>query len=134
MQIAETEINDVKVLKPVRFSDQRGFFSEVFKESELRQHGIDIHFVQDNHSSSASKWVIRGLHFEIPPFAQAKLLRVTAGSIFDVAVDTMGFPELWPAYRSGAQCRRMEPDFHSRRVCPRLLHARTGHGGCVQGE
>jgi dTDP-4-dehydrorhamnose 3,5-epimerase len=87
MQIAETEINDVKLLKPVRYSDQRGFFSEVFKESELQQHGIDVHFVQDNHSLSASKRVVRGLHFQIPPFAQAKLLRVMAGSIFDVAVD-----------------------------------------------
>jgi dTDP-4-dehydrorhamnose 3,5-epimerase len=87
MQIAQTEINEVKVLKPVRHSDQRGFFSEVFKESELRQHGIDVHFVQDNHSLSALEGVVRGLHFQIPPFAQAKLLRVTAGSIFDVAVD-----------------------------------------------
>jgi dTDP-4-dehydrorhamnose 3,5-epimerase len=87
MQITETEINDVIVLKPARHSDQRGFFSEIFKESELQQLGIDVHFVQDNHSWSASKWVVRGLHFQIPPFAQAKLLRVTAGSIFDVAVD-----------------------------------------------
>jgi dTDP-4-dehydrorhamnose 3,5-epimerase len=87
MQVAETNINDVKLLKPVRHSDQRGFFSEVFKESELRQHGVDVHFVQDNHSLSASKWVVRGLHFQIPPFAQAKLLRVMSGSIFDVAVD-----------------------------------------------
>jgi dTDP-4-dehydrorhamnose 3,5-epimerase len=59
----------------------------VFKESVLREHGIDIHFVQDNHSLSASKGAVRGLHFQIPPSAQAKLLRVTAGSIFDVAVD-----------------------------------------------
>jgi dTDP-4-dehydrorhamnose 3,5-epimerase len=87
MQIAETEIDDVKVVKPVRHSDQRGFFSEVFREKDLRQHGIDVQFVQDNHSLSTSKWVVRGLHFQIPPFAQAKLLRVTSGSIFDVAVD-----------------------------------------------
>ena len=87
MQIVETEIADVKLIKPVRHMDSRGFFSEVFKESALRDLGIDIHFVQDNHSLSASKGVVRGLHFQIPPFAQAKLLRVTAGSIFDVAVD-----------------------------------------------
>ena len=87
MQVAQTAIADVKILKPVRHSDERGFFSEVFKESALRQHGIDVHFVQENHSLSASKSVIRGLHFQTPPFAQAKLLRVTAGSIFDVAVD-----------------------------------------------
>ena len=87
MQIVETEIADVKLIKPVRHMDSRGFFSEVFKESALRDLGIDIHFVQDNHSLSANKGVVRGLHFQIPPFAQAKLLRVTAGSIFDVAVD-----------------------------------------------
>jgi dTDP-4-dehydrorhamnose 3,5-epimerase len=87
MQNAATEINDVKLLKPVRHSDQRGFFSEIFKENELRQDGIDIHFVQDNHSLSTDRWVVRGLHFQIPPFSQAKLLRVTSGSIFDVAVD-----------------------------------------------
>jgi dTDP-4-dehydrorhamnose 3,5-epimerase len=87
MQIAETEIADVKLLKPIRHVDSRGFFSEVFKEGVLREHGIDIHFVQDNHSLSVGNGVVRGLHFQIPPFAQAKLLRVTAGSIFDVAVD-----------------------------------------------
>ena len=87
MQIVETEIADVKLIKPVRHMDSRGFFSEVFKESALRDLGIDIDFVQDNHSLSANKGVVRGLHFQIPPFAQAKLLRVTAGSIFDVAVD-----------------------------------------------
>src|SRR6202022_1702929 len=87
MQVAATEIADIKLITPVRHVDSRGFFSEVFKENVLREHGIDIHFVQDNHSLSASKGVVRGLHFQIPPFAQAKLLRVTAGSIFDVAVD-----------------------------------------------
>jgi dTDP-4-dehydrorhamnose 3,5-epimerase len=87
MQVTETDIADVKILKPVRHGDERGFFSEVFKESVLQQHGIDVHFVQGNHSLSASRGVVRGLHFQIPPFAQAKLLRVTAGSVFDVAVD-----------------------------------------------
>jgi dTDP-4-dehydrorhamnose 3,5-epimerase len=87
MQVLETAIADIKLLKPVRHVDSRGFFSEVFKENLLREHGIEIHFVQDNHSLSASKGVVRGLHFQIAPFAQAKLLRVTAGSIFDVAVD-----------------------------------------------
>jgi dTDP-4-dehydrorhamnose 3,5-epimerase len=87
MQVLETDIAAVKLLTPVRHVDSRGFFSEVFKENVLREHGIDIHFVQDNHSLSASKGVVRGLHFQIPPFAQAKLLRVTAGSVFDVAVD-----------------------------------------------
>ncbi len=87
MQITETEIAEVKILKPICHTDERGFFSEVFKESVLHQNGIDVHFVQENHSLSGSKLVVRGLHFQIPPFAQAKLLRVIAGSIFDVAVD-----------------------------------------------
>ena len=87
MQVLETEIAGIKLLKPVRRVDPRGFFSEVFKEQVLRENGIDIHFVQDNHSLSVNKGVLRGLHFQIPPSAQAKLLRVTAGSIFDVAVD-----------------------------------------------
>jgi dTDP-4-dehydrorhamnose 3,5-epimerase len=90
MQVVTTEIADIKLLKPIRHVDSRGFFSEVFNENVLQQHGISIHFVQDNHSLSANKGVVRGLHFQIPPFAQAKLVRVTAGSIFDVAVDIRG--------------------------------------------
>ena len=87
MQILDTEIGEIKLLTPVCHSDSRGFFSEVFKENTLRECGIDVHFIQENHSLSVKKGVVRGLHFQIPPFAQAKLLRVTAGSIFDVAVD-----------------------------------------------
>jgi len=83
----ETDIADIKIIKPVRHVDSRRLFSEVFKEGILREHGIDIHFVQDNHSLSASKGVVRGLHFQISPFGQAKLLLVTSGSIFDVVVD-----------------------------------------------
>jgi dTDP-4-dehydrorhamnose 3,5-epimerase len=95
MQITETEIADVKLLKPVRQVDSRGFFSEVFKENALREHGINVRFVQDKYSLSASRGVVRGLHFQVPPYAQAKLLHVTSGSIFDVAVDIRsGSPSL----------------------------------------
>jgi dTDP-4-dehydrorhamnose 3,5-epimerase len=87
MQISATEIPDVLLLKPVRHSDARGFFSEVFREDALKGAGIELRFVQDNHSLSVEKGVVRGLHFQIPPVAQAKLVRVTAGAIFDVAVD-----------------------------------------------
>ena len=90
MEVLETVIPDIKLLKPVRHVDSSGFFSEVFKEKELQDRGIDVHFVQDNHSLSASKGVVRGHHFQIPPFAQAKLLRVTAGSILDVAIGIRG--------------------------------------------
>ena len=87
MLVVETEIPGVKLIKPVRHIDSRGFFSEVFRKDALQEYGINVHFVQDNHSLSATKGVIRGLHFQTPPFAQAKLLRVTSGSVFDVAVD-----------------------------------------------
>jgi dTDP-4-dehydrorhamnose 3,5-epimerase len=90
MEILKTAIEDVKLIRPARHADSRGFFSEVFKESELRKHAIEIVFVQDNHSLSVNRGVIRGLHYQIAPFAQAKLLRVVAGSIFDVAVDIRG--------------------------------------------
>jgi dTDP-4-dehydrorhamnose 3,5-epimerase len=84
MRVLETNIADIKLLKPVRHVDSQGFFSEVFKEGELFKHGIDIHFVQENQTWSARKGVARGLHFQS---AQAKLSGVTAGSIFDVVVD-----------------------------------------------
>src|SRR5271166_5689492 len=87
MELAATEIADVKLLKPVRHLDARGFFSEVFREDALQGNGIERHYVQDNHSLSVEAGVVRGLHFQIPPFAQAKLVRVTAGSVLDVAVD-----------------------------------------------
>jgi dTDP-4-dehydrorhamnose 3,5-epimerase len=86
MQVFATAIPDVKEIKPLRRFDPRGFFSEIFREDLLRQHGI-APFVQENLSLSDVRGVVRGLHFQIPPQAQAKLVRVAAGSIFDVAVD-----------------------------------------------
>ena len=87
MQIIATAIADVKEIKPVRLLDPRGFFSEIFREERLQQHGIDVRFVQENQSLSVDRGVVRGLHFQTPPEAQAKLVRVSAGSILDVAVD-----------------------------------------------
>lgn len=87
MQVIPTEIPDVKEIRPVRHHDSRGFFSEIFRESVLRENGIDTIFVQENHSLSLDRGVIRGLHFQTPPASQAKLVRVAVGSIFDVAVD-----------------------------------------------
>jgi dTDP-4-dehydrorhamnose 3,5-epimerase len=87
MQIIPTAIPEVKEIRPVRHGDARGFFSEIFREDVLRQHGIDMAFVQENHSLSADRGVVRGLHFQTPPMAQAKLVRVGAGAILDVAVD-----------------------------------------------
>lgn len=72
---------------PKRFSDPRGWFSETYNERALQQHGITCGFVQDNQSHSLSAGTIRGLHYQCPPFGQAKVVRVLRGRIFDVAVD-----------------------------------------------
>jgi dTDP-4-dehydrorhamnose 3,5-epimerase len=87
MFIEKTAIGAVKIITPERFSDDRGFFSEVHSEARWADAGLDFHFVQDNHSLSRRTGTIRGLHFQTAPFAQDKLVRVTRGSILDVAVD-----------------------------------------------
>jgi len=87
MQVEELSIPDVKILTPNKHGDHRGFFSEVYNKTTLAAAGIDIVFVQDNHSLSAERGTVRGLHFQNPPFAQDKLVRVMRGSAFDVAVD-----------------------------------------------
>ncbi len=81
-------IPDVKLIVPQIFRDGRGFFSETYNARLLSELiGIDAPFVQDNHSLSTQKGVLRGLHFQAPPYAQGKLIRVVHGSLFDVAVD-----------------------------------------------
>ncbi len=93
MDVEEGAIPGLKLLRPKKFGDKRGFFSEVYSLRAMADAGINVAFVQDNHSFSTERGVIRGLHFQIPPFAQAKLLRVTKGAIFDVAVDVrLGSP------------------------------------------
>ena len=87
MQVVSTDIAEVKEIRPVRHHDPRGFFSEIFRETLFREHGIGVPFVQENHSLSVDRGVVRGLHFQIPPAPQAKLVRVAAGAILDVAVD-----------------------------------------------
>lgn len=77
----------VKLLKPKRFADERGWFCETYNESQFLAAGIPVRFVQDNHSMSRGVGVLRGLHFQTPPRAQAKLVRCVRGRIFDVAVD-----------------------------------------------
>ena len=74
-------------IRPFKFEDSRGFFSEVWSSEVMAEAGFDIDFVQDNHSSSAAQGVLRGLHFQLPPAGQHKLVRVSRGSVFDVAVD-----------------------------------------------
>lgn len=80
-------IPEVRIIRPKRHGDARGFFSETWSRRALAGAGIDIDFVQDNHAFSAEAGTVRGLHFQTPPFAQAKLVRVVRGAILDVAVD-----------------------------------------------
>lgn len=82
-----TKLAGVVLLNPPRFGDARGFFSESWNKQKLAEHGIDIDFVQDNHSVSAAVNTVRGLHFQSPPHAQAKLVRCGRGAFFDVVVD-----------------------------------------------
>ncbi|MFM2355189.1 MAG: dTDP-4-dehydrorhamnose 3,5-epimerase [Pseudomonadota bacterium] len=87
MIVEQTALSGVLVLTPRRFQDARGWFTEVWNRDTLRAHGIDIEFVQDNHSYSRDPGTVRGLHFQSPPRAQAKLVRCGRGRVFDVAVD-----------------------------------------------
>ncbi|WP_299555904.1 dTDP-4-dehydrorhamnose 3,5-epimerase [uncultured Tateyamaria sp.] len=87
MQIEPTILDGVVILTPARFGDARGFFSESWNRDRMTQAGLDFDFVQDNHSMSAQAGTIRGLHFQAPPHAQAKLVRCGRGALFDVAVD-----------------------------------------------
>jgi dTDP-4-dehydrorhamnose 3,5-epimerase len=80
-------IPEVLLIEPARHGDSRGFFSEVWSARGLAAHGIAPDFVQDNHAHSAAAFVLRGLHFQLPPAAQGKLIRVSRGAILDVAVD-----------------------------------------------
>lgn len=127
MQIELHAMPDVKLLTPRVFSDSRGYFLETWSSRALRARGIETGFVQDNQSLSKQAGVIRGLHFQLAPFAQGKLVRVIAGAIYDVAVDirtgsptygkhvaarltATGFEQLWipPGFAHGFQT--LEPD------------------------
>lgn len=87
MQVDETVLPGVRLIRPARHGDHRGFFSETYSRKRFAEAGIDQEFVQDNHSLSKARGTVRGLHFQIAPFGQDKLVRVVRGAIFDVAVD-----------------------------------------------
>jgi dTDP-4-dehydrorhamnose 3,5-epimerase len=87
MKIERLEIADILLLTPIRHGDPRGFFSETYRADAFAAHGVDATFVQDNHALSTQKGVLRGLHFQVPPHAQGKLVRCTRGAILDVGVD-----------------------------------------------
>lgn len=103
------EVPDLVLIEPRVYPDQRGWFYESYKRSEFERFGIGAQFVQDNHSRSARQ-VLRGLHYQNPPRAQGKLVRVVVGEIFDVAVDirrTSPTYKRWVGVRLSAQNRRM---------------------------
>jgi len=87
LDVRELELAGVHEITPKRFGDDRGFFSETYSAPALAAAGLDLLFVQDNHSLSRRAGVMRGLHYQLPPFAQDKLVRVVRGAILDVAVD-----------------------------------------------
>lgn len=87
MQVTALAIPEVLLVKPVRHGDSRGFFSETYNRRAFEAAGVVGEFIQDNHSLSGTKGVVRGLHYQLPPFAQDKLVRVIRGAILDVAVD-----------------------------------------------
>jgi dTDP-4-dehydrorhamnose 3,5-epimerase len=87
LEVRPLELDGLLEIRPPRFGDERGFFSEVWREDRLAEAGVSTRFVQDNHSYSKAKGVLRGMHYQLPPAAQDKLVRVSRGSIFDAAVD-----------------------------------------------
>lgn len=87
LDIRPLGLDGVLEIAPRKFGDERGFFSETYNARSFTEAGVDLLFVQDNHSFSAASGVLRGLHYQLPPRAQDKLVRVTRGRIFDVAVD-----------------------------------------------
>ena len=87
MKVIDTNLQDVKIIEMDVFGDHRGFFTESYTREKFRKAGIDIDFLQDNHSLSVEPGVLRGMHFQTEPKAQTKLVRTTTGVIYDVLVD-----------------------------------------------
>lgn len=87
MKFTETELNGVIIVEPTVYGDHRGWFMETYSNVMFKEEGINLNFVQDNQSFSAAKGTLRGLHYQLNPKAQIKLVRCTKGAIFDVAVD-----------------------------------------------
>ena len=104
-----TELPGVVLVEPRRFDDDRGWFAETYKQSVFAQAGIELPFVQDNHSCSAAG-TVRGLHYQLDPHAQGKLVRVVRGKVWDVAVDIRRSSPTyrqWLGYELDAETGRM---------------------------
>ena len=110
MNVISTEFKDLFILEPQIFKDERGYFFEAYSEKKLEESGLNYNFVQDNQSES-SFGVIRGLHYQLNPFGQAKLIRVLSGTILDVVVDIrIGSPTFLKVFKtelSDINCRQL---------------------------
>lgn len=109
LKVTTTKLQDVKIIEPAVFGDQRGFFTETYSDRDFKAAGIDIDFVQDNQSLSAAAGVLRGLHFQRGKAAQTKLIRVVSGAVLDLIVDVRaGSPtyKQWEGYIISASNHR----------------------------
>lgn len=125
MKFIPLAIPDVLLIQPTLHGDARGFFFETFRADVFAQHGITLPFVQDNMSSSA-RHVVRGLHYQLDPHAQGKLVRVVRGMVFDVAVDLRRGS---PTFGRWAGCELSEDNCHAMYVPPGFAH-----GFCVLSD
>lgn len=109
MNIIKTELEGVYILEPKVFGDQRGWFTESWSKRAMEEVGLHYEFVQDNHSFSAQKGTLRGIHFQMEPYSQAKLVRCTKGAVLDVAVDlreSSPYYKKWTAVELNADNKR----------------------------
>lgn len=109
LKVSTTKLQDVKIIEPAVFGDNRGFFTESYSDQDFKDAGIDIDFIQDNHSLSTQAGVLRGLHFQRGEAAQTKLIRVVTGAVLDVIVDVRkGSPtyKQWEGYILSASNHR----------------------------
>lgn len=120
MRIEETAIPEVKIITPTKYGDGRGFFSEVYNARRLADAGVALQFVQDNQSLSVDLGVLRGLHYQLPPFAQDKIVRVIRGRVLDVAVDIRR--------SSPTFGRHVTVELSARNFCQVLVPAGFAHG------
>ena len=123
MIVERLKIREIVAIRPDRHEDERGFFSETYSRRALAETGIDTEFVQDNHSLSVPLGTLRGLHFQAPPAAQAKLVRVVRGAIFDVAVDIRAGS---PSYGRHVSCRLSAQEWNQL-----YIPAGFAHGFCT---
>jgi dTDP-4-dehydrorhamnose 3,5-epimerase len=131
VKVEALAIPDVKLVTPQKFGDARGFFSETWQQERFAAAGIPGPFIQDNHALSTQRGVLRGLHLQVPPSGQGKLVRVVRGAIWDVAVDVRhGSPSFG---KCGVECGELAAIVGAGRVPARLLHADRGDRGDLQG-